>query len=218
MHKKGSFRAIYGVSFRALRTGEVFGAVVRDVTLCYDTQGDQYTVDELVAQIVDEPLNAVDPTTLADNHRLLQSAEKLAHNPDQVVVSLLVNFITRETRDRFLLGINNSHKIQMRGSRYTTSTFKPPSTRVVQCIKCWQLGHWISTCPVVGKICGICASTQHSKEEHYCEVCHKYGSPCQHKAKLCINCKGDHPAYTMKCTKRYVNADVAQRLGAARPQ
>ncbi|KDQ10565.1 hypothetical protein BOTBODRAFT_178050, partial [Botryobasidium botryosum FD-172 SS1] len=213
-----ALRAIYGVSFRALRTGEVFGAVVRDVTLCYGTQGDQYTVDELVAQIDDEPLNTVDPTTLADNHRLLQSAEKLAHNPDQVVVSLLVNFVTRETRDRFLLGINNSHKIQMRGSRYTTSTFKPPSTRVVQCIKCWQLGHWISTCPVVGKICSICASTQHSKEEHYCEVCHRYGSPCQHKAKLCINCKGDHPAYTMKCTKRYVNADVAQRLGAARPQ
>ncbi|KDQ05505.1 hypothetical protein BOTBODRAFT_182514, partial [Botryobasidium botryosum FD-172 SS1] len=108
-----ALRAIYGVSFRALRTGEVFGAVVRDVTLCYGTQGDQYTVDELVAQIVDEPLNAVDPTTLADNHRLLQSAEKLAHNPDQIVVSLLVNFITRETRDCFLLGINNSHKVQM---------------------------------------------------------------------------------------------------------
>ncbi|KDQ11001.1 hypothetical protein BOTBODRAFT_177698 [Botryobasidium botryosum FD-172 SS1] len=205
-------------SLNALRTGEVFGAVVRDVTLCYGTQGDQYTVEELIAQIVDEPLNGVDPTTLADNHRLMQSAEKLAHNPDQIVVPLLVNFVTRETRDRLLLGINNSHKIQMRGLRYTTSAFKPPSTHVVQCIKCWQLGHWISTCPAVGKICGICASTQHSKEEHYCEVCHKYGAPCQHKARLCINCKGDHPAYTMKCTKRYVNADVAQRLGAARPQ
>ncbi|KDQ06127.1 hypothetical protein BOTBODRAFT_181873 [Botryobasidium botryosum FD-172 SS1] len=203
-----ALRAIYGVSFCALRTGETFGATVRDVTLCHGTQGDQYTVDELVAQIVDEPLNLVDPTTLADNHRLMQSAEKLAHNPDQIVVSLLVNFITRKMRDRFLLGINGSHKIQMRGSRYTTSAYKPPSTRVIQCTKYWQLGHWISTCPTVGKICGICASTQHSKEEHYCEVCHKYGAPCQHKAKLCINCKGNHPAYTMKCTKRYVNANA----------
>ncbi|KDQ09396.1 hypothetical protein BOTBODRAFT_179099 [Botryobasidium botryosum FD-172 SS1] len=244
-----ALRAIYGVSFHTLHTGEVFGAVVRDVTLCYSTQGDQYTVEELIAgvgrsaggaraalradlshlsgvhehtrvqrhysiaQIVDEPLNSIDPTTLADNHRLMQSAEKLAHNPDQIVVSLLVNFVTCETRDRFLLGINNSHKIQMRGLRYTTSAFKPPSTRVVQCIKCWQLGHWISTCPAVGKVCGICTSTQHSKEEHYCEVCHKYGAPCQHKAKLYINCKGDHPTYTMKWQANVAHSqDVANVL------
>ncbi|KDQ09277.1 hypothetical protein BOTBODRAFT_179142 [Botryobasidium botryosum FD-172 SS1] len=43
---------VFGVPFRALFPGEIFSATVRDITLCYGTQGDRYTVDELVVQIV----------------------------------------------------------------------------------------------------------------------------------------------------------------------
>ncbi|KDQ08217.1 hypothetical protein BOTBODRAFT_179989 [Botryobasidium botryosum FD-172 SS1] len=106
---------IFGVPFRALFPGEIFSATVQDITLCYGTQGDRYTVDKLISQIVDAPANRVNHTTLADNHRFTQSSERLAGDPNQLTIGLIVHFVTKEARNNFVSGINGSHKIIMNG-------------------------------------------------------------------------------------------------------
>ncbi|KDQ10780.1 hypothetical protein BOTBODRAFT_177853 [Botryobasidium botryosum FD-172 SS1] len=207
---------VFGVPFRALFPGEIFSATVRDITLCYGTQGDRYTVDELISQIVDAPANRVDRTTLADNHRFTQSSERLAGDPNQLTIGLIVHFVTKEARNNLVAGINGSHKIVMNGTRYSVVAYKQSSARPVQCIKCWALGHWQSSCTSTRRVCGICASSEHTKDGHFCETCNLWGTPCAHKAKLCINCRGGHPAFSYQCLKAQINADVAQRSGAAR--
>ncbi|KDQ09276.1 hypothetical protein BOTBODRAFT_179138 [Botryobasidium botryosum FD-172 SS1] len=207
---------IFGVPFRALFPGEIFSATVRDITLCYGTQGDRYTVDELISQIVDAPANRVDRTTLADNHHFTQSSERLAGDPNQLTIGLIVHFVTKEVHNNLVVGINGSHKIVMNGTRYSVVPYKQSLARPVQCTKCWALGHWQSSCTSTRRVCGICASSKHTKDGHFCETCNLWGTPCAHKAKLCINCRGGHPAFSYQCLKAQINADVAQRSGAAR--
>ncbi|KDQ06549.1 hypothetical protein BOTBODRAFT_181476 [Botryobasidium botryosum FD-172 SS1] len=206
---------VFGVPFQALFPGEIFSVTVRDITLCYGTQGDRYTVDELIAQIVDAPANRVDRTTLADNHRFTQSSERLAGDPNQLTIGFIVHFVTKEARNNFVAGINGSRKIIMNGTRYSVVPYKQSLARPVQCTKCWALGHWQSSCTSTRCVCGICASSEHTKDGHFCETCNLWGTPCAHKAKLCINCRGGHPTFSYQCLKAQINADVAQRSGAA---
>ncbi|KDQ17364.1 hypothetical protein BOTBODRAFT_172406 [Botryobasidium botryosum FD-172 SS1] len=131
-------KTVFGVPFRALYPGEIFGTTVRDITLCHSTQGDQYSIDELIVQIIDTPVNRVDPTTLADNHCLSQSAERITSNPNQLTVGLIVNFITKEARNQFITGVNNSHKIVMNGTQYSIVTYKQLASHPAQCTKCWS--------------------------------------------------------------------------------
>ena len=60
-----------------------------------------------------------------------------------------------------------------------------PSPR--QCGKCWKYGHGIKYCRSENFVCPICGEHGHLKNS------------CNSNTKLCVNCKGEHPAFSRSC-------------------
>ena len=59
-----------------------------------------------------------------------------------------------------------------------------------QCVKCWKYGHGYKYCKVELYVCPICGVGGHQKDN------------CTDKInKTCINCQGNHPAFSRSCAE-----------------
>ena len=58
----------------------------------------------------------------------------------------------------------------------------------LRCFKCQGFGHHSNACKKE-TVCASCGSPDHT---------HTHDTPCQNKA-ICINCKGNHPAFSREC-------------------
>ena len=59
-----------------------------------------------------------------------------------------------------------------------------------QCIKCWRYGHGIKYCKSDLYVCPICSVRGHQKD-----------SCNQSTRKVCVNCLGEHPAFSRSCSQ-----------------
>lgn len=62
----------------------------------------------------------------------------------------------------------------------------------VQCKRCQKFGHAATACSVEQVTCSRCGAVGHSDSSPSCSVVDKENSRC-------INCKGNHPAWSFKC-------------------
>jgi len=67
----------------------------------------------------------------------------------------------------------------------------------VQCNKCTGFGHVEHLCKRSPK-CILCGE-DHVIQEHYCSICKKKGSSCNHLTPKCNNCQGTHLASNKLC-------------------
>jgi hypothetical protein len=81
------------------------------------------------------------------------------------------------------------------------------ASAATQCTKCWGFGHPSSGCKETTLTCRICASHDHSTNNHPCPIdCrNKSKGFCEHMAPMCANCLGTHQANDPKCPTR-INA------------
>ena len=73
------------------------------------------------------------------------------------------------------------------GQRLTVREYLPKPR---QCIKCWRYGHGIKYCNSDLYVCPICSTKGHQKDN-----CN------QRTRKICINCQGDHSAFSRSCAQ-----------------
>ena len=133
--------------------------------------------------------------------------------PATTTADLLINF--KELDDR-RIALNVRYVI-IAGTRYPISKFVESNKRYVQCRRCWDLGHFASSCTRTPR-CVICSSTRHTRDGHFCEVCGVFGVVCQHKKVSCVNCKGtDHISSARSCLAAIVKKGPPSKRGGARP-
>ena len=73
------------------------------------------------------------------------------------------------------------------GQRLSVKEYVPAPR---QCVKCWQYGHGINYCKAKCYKCPICGMEGHQKDD------------CTNKTnKVCINCQGNHPAFSRSCSQ-----------------
>ena len=73
------------------------------------------------------------------------------------------------------------------GQKLTVREYLPKPR---QCIKCWRYGHGIKYCNSDLYVCPICSTKGHQKDN-----CN------QRTRKICINCQGDHSAFSRSCAQ-----------------
>ena len=76
---------------------------------------------------------------------------------------------------------------------YYTKPFNPPPN---QCFRCLRFGHVAIACKAESARCRLCG------ESHATERCHQKKVANQEVVIKCANCRGPHPASSMRCPKR----------------
>jgi len=93
--------------------------------------------------------------------------------------------------------------IRLGGMKVAPATFVE-HIRTVQCETCCGWGHIGAHCPVAaGKWCGLCAGNHIA--EHQCNIAEcrvTKGKACSNLVPRCVNCGGDHIAFSPKCTHK----------------
>ena len=76
---------------------------------------------------------------------------------------------------------------------FYTKPFNPPLN---QCFRCLRFGHVAIACKAESAMCRLCG------ESHETERCHQKKVANQEVTVKCANCRGPHPASSMRCPKR----------------
>lgn len=100
-------------------------------------------------------------------------------------LTTLVRLLTPEqvSHDRL---IREGLSVFLEASYYKCEESHPPKPRISQCPRCLVLGHTASSCKAPSR-CPKCGETQTPQHT------------CLSSTPSCLNCKGDHPAYSAQC-------------------
>lgn len=79
--------------------------------------------------------------------------------------------------------------IYLNSSRYSIMEYIAPA-KVLVCSKCFQIGHFRSTCPSLSEVCRVCGLEVKDIKQHKDQCNNKH---------CCIRCKGPHEANDIRC-------------------